>query len=429
LAKSEPVSRFLIAVLTAVALLAASASARAAEPDGPCLPDQPDGPICHFELARVTYITDGDTIHVDLLDDDTTSTIRVRFTGIQAMEQTVYSHNRIKRRGECHALEATQRLDQLIDGSFGIVRLAVQDPNSHSGPRIRRSVQVMIDGQWQDVGRIMLAEGHALFLANRNEWAWNRTYSQIAQQAANAGIGIWNTEYCAGGPPAAVKLWVHWDQGDGSVPADEWVLIKNLDTAPLWLDGWYLRDSGLRRFVFPPGTIVAPGAAIRVRVRPAQAPDLSWNVNGAIFDNATHDERAIGDGAYLFDHDGDLRAWQMYPCREACNDPGQGAIEIVPQPYGRETIALRNTRDTPVDLQGYELSVGARAAYQFLGDSVVGPGETMLVRIGGSPAADTRLEKHWPRTVTLLRNSGGAVVLNRFDEVRLDCGAWGNGRC
>jgi endonuclease YncB( thermonuclease family) len=393
------------------------------------VPEQPDGPVCHFELARVTYITDGDTIDVDLLDDNTTSPIRVRLTGINAMEQTVYSHKRIKRRGECHALEATQRLDQLIDGSLGIVRLAAQDPNSHSGARIRRSVGVMIDGQWQDAGRILLAEGHALFLANNTEWAWNRTYSQLTQQAANAGVGLWNTEYCAGGPPAAVKLWVHWDQGDGSPAGDEWVRIKNLDTAPVWLDGWYVRDSALRRFVFPPGTIVPPGGSVRLRVGAAPAPDLSWNLPGAIFDNATFDERAIGDGAYLFDHDGDLRAWQMYPCREACTDPNQGAFDIQPQPYGRETISLRNTRDTPVDLESYQLSVGPRAAYPFPGNSIVGPGETMLVRIGGSPGTDTRLEKHWPRGDSLLRNAGGTAVLKTFDEIRLACAAWGTGRC
>lgn len=424
-------SRFLIALLTAATVLAATAPARAAEPDGPCLPDQPDGPVCHFWLATVTHISDGDTIDVDLLDDNTPSSIRVRLTGIQAMEQTVYRTKPALRRGECHALEATARLEELIQRSNGLVRLAAQDLNSHSGARIRRQVQVFVDGQWLDTGRILLSEGHALFLANRREWAWNRTYNQLAQQAARAGVGLWDTEYCAGGPPAAVKLWVHWDQTDGATPADEWVRIKNLDTAPLWLDGWYVRDSGLRRFVFPPGTIVAPGGAIRLRVGPAAPPDLSWNLPGGekIFDNATFDERGIGDGAYLFDHDGDLRAWQMYPCREACTDPNQGAIDVQPQPYGRETISLENTRDTPVDLEGYELRVGSRAAYQVLGDSVVGPGETMLVRVGGSPATDTRLEKHWPRTVTLLHNAGGTVVLGSFDGIRLACGAWGSGRC
>ena len=36
---------------------------------------------------------------------------------------------------------------------------------------------VRIDGRWRDVGAIMLAEGHALWLPNRTEWAWNAGYS------------------------------------------------------------------------------------------------------------------------------------------------------------------------------------------------------------------------------------------------------------
>jgi hypothetical protein len=71
----------------------------------------------------------------------------------------------------------------------------------------------------------------------------------------------------------------------------------------------------------------------------------------------------------------------------------------------------------------------SRAAYQFLDDSVIGPGETMRLRIGGSPATDTRLEKHWPRTTTLLRNAGATAVLASFDGIRLGCAAWGTGRC
>ena len=36
--------------------------------------------------------------------------------------------------------------------------------------------------------------------------------------------------------------------------------VRNLDPVnPLPLTGWYLRDSGLRRFTFPPGTVLAPG--------------------------------------------------------------------------------------------------------------------------------------------------------------------------
>ena len=60
--------------------------------------------------AKVVSVNDGDTIHVRLNGQVKT----VRFSSIQAMEQSVYSPHPSKRRGECHALEATARLEQLI---------------------------------------------------------------------------------------------------------------------------------------------------------------------------------------------------------------------------------------------------------------------------------------------------------------------------
>src|SRR4051794_19079523 len=57
--------------------------------------------------ANVVSVDDGDTIHVRLGGQVET----VRFSSIQAMEQAVYSPHPSKRRGECHALEATARLE------------------------------------------------------------------------------------------------------------------------------------------------------------------------------------------------------------------------------------------------------------------------------------------------------------------------------
>jgi hypothetical protein len=311
------------------------------------------------------------------------------------------------------------------------VRLAAQDPASHSGDRLRRSVQVLIAGQWEDVGRILLSEGHALWLPNGGEWAWNRTYSVLAQQAAHAGVGLWNTEYCGGGPPAALRLWVNWNAegNDGANPSGEWVRIKNLDTtAPVALGGWWLRDSSLRRFAFPPETVIAPGATVTVRVGAASGRDLGWNLSAPLFDNATADERAIGDGAYLFDPDGDLRAWMTYPCRDACADPAQGSLDVRAQPTGRETVAVRNVGDQPVDLEGDAVTTAAHT-YVFDGPTVVWPGETLRLRIAGSPGDDSRLERFWGRDDSLLRNAGDAARVTTLDGIVLGCDAWGDGSC
>ena len=43
-----------------------------------------------------------------------------------------------------------------------------------------------------------------------------------------------------------------------------------------------------------------------------------WTLAHPMFENPPPDGRALGDGAYLFDPQGDLRAWMMYPCYVNC---------------------------------------------------------------------------------------------------------------
>jgi micrococcal nuclease len=43
------------------------------------------------------------------------------------------------------------------------------------------------------------------------------------------------------------------------------------------------------------------------------ATDLYWGLDIPIFENATGAPTYMGDGGYLFDPQGDLRAWQQYP--------------------------------------------------------------------------------------------------------------------
>jgi endonuclease YncB( thermonuclease family) len=410
------------------AALAAAGPAGAVVEQVPCLPDRPE-PLCWSWTGTVTHISDGDTLDVDFHDDRTDETARVRIAGIQAMEQTVYSHRREIRQGDCHALEATARLEELVAASGGIVRLTAQDPEHRSRQRLRRWVAVFIDGQWVDVGRVMLSEGHALWLPNAGEWAWNEIYNATSQAAAKAGVNLWNPTYCGGAPPAALKLWVHWDAdgNDNQRPDDEWVRIRNLDTAPVSLGGWMLRDSSLQRFWFPADTVVPPGGTITVQVGRGSGSLLTWGLDRGIFNNV-NPALGTGDGAYLFDPQGNLRAWMVYPCRVDCTDPNAGAFDVRVQPTGREQVSIRSDAPQPVDLDGYELSIGARA-YAFGPGSVIEPGETLRLRLDGSPRDDTRLDRHWPLGPAALRNSGGVARLRTYDGIVVACRAWGSGSC
>jgi hypothetical protein len=81
-----------------------------------------------------------------------------------------------------------------------------------------------------------------------------------------------------------------------------------------------VRASGLRRYTFPAGTVAPAGGSMYPHVgrRTATATHKYWGSSVALFANPTLDARAIGDGGYLFDSRGDLRAWMHYPCVTAC---------------------------------------------------------------------------------------------------------------
>ena len=114
-------------VVTIALLLAAGAAAEAAEArTGPCLPPA-RAHTCNIWTGKVTYIGDGDTIYVNVDGDGKRASERVRLTGINTTEQSVYSRSAARRRGECHALEATARIEELIRRSRWRVRLYALD--------------------------------------------------------------------------------------------------------------------------------------------------------------------------------------------------------------------------------------------------------------------------------------------------------------
>ena len=109
--------------------------------------------------------------------------------------------------------------------------------------------------------------------------------------------------------------------------------ITDTGATPLPLGGWWVRDNAYRGskahgYVFPAGVVVAPGSSIRVHpgVRTDTAHDLYWGLPEPVFENVSGAPRNMGDGAWLFDPDGDLRAWQMYPCVWACPPTAPGPV-------------------------------------------------------------------------------------------------------
>ena len=315
------------------------APARAA--GGPCTPDA-GSPRCQYWYGKATFVADGDTIDVRLRGSGVR---RVRLTGINAMEQTRYSRNPARRRGACHAVAATARLEQLVRQGGRRVRLAAQDPASRAGRRLRRQISTRIDGRWVDVGRVLVQEGHALWLPHGVEYAWNRDYRQLSQAAETRRLRLFDPQGCGAGPAPAVepRLRLRWDArgNDGANVNGEWAEVANPSSGSLAIGGWSFRDSSARRFTFPRGTVIPAGGRIRVHVGRGTGSErrFHWGLRGPAFENPTRGRRGMGDGGYLFDPRGNLRAAVIYP-RPGRPSAAVKPVVVVAAAVGAATLAI-----------------------------------------------------------------------------------------
>jgi hypothetical protein len=264
-----------------------------------------------------------------------------------------------------------------------------------------------------------MREGRTLWMPSSTEWAWNGVYDLLGQRAAARGIGLFNPTTCGSGPDQDVPLKV-WASSNPPGPdtqnlEGEWIKVQNLSyTTPISLDRWWVRDSMLERFTFPRGTTLPPRATITVHTGPgADTPsDLHWGLSQPIFGNANADDRRdLGDGAYLFDPQGDLRAWMLYPCLVDCTDPNEGALALTAQPRRSESVTVTNISGHPIDLYGYQLLMDRDRAYWFAPGTVLDPGQSL------------------PVAYTSMRRRGDSIRLSTFNAITLACTAWGDGRC
>jgi endonuclease YncB( thermonuclease family) len=302
-----------ILAAAAVCALPAAASAKA-----PCLPTQ-GSPKCHFWYGKATFIDDGDTIDVDIDGDGTHTPRRVRFTGINAMELRRYSKYANRRRGACHARAAALRVQRLVHHSHRRVRLAAMHPSSRAGRRLRRQISVRVNGVWTDLGAIEVSEGLALWLPSHREWAWNRGYAALAKQAQAARLNVYNPIACGVGAARGIQLGMRlrYDapHNDSKHVNGEHARIINPTASRIPIGGWWFRDSALRRFRFPRWAAIRPHRSVIVKMGHGRNHGrvFHWGLGAPPLENPTYDRRWLGDGGYLFDRHGNIRASVIYP--------------------------------------------------------------------------------------------------------------------
>ena len=398
-----------------------------------------------IESGTVVAVNDGDTFDITTSDGQK----RVRMLGLNAMELDDY----VAKTGECHGPEGFRRLEELVEGKQ--VRLLADDPASVGlKNRIQRFVEVQIDGVWTDVAEKLLEEGHALWFPSDVEYSNNVRYQRAVRRAQAKGINLWDNDFCGAGPQQAAKfkMWVQWDaDGVDSVNVNgEWVRIKNTGSTDTNIGGWMLRESALRsdhsenaplrQYMIPAGTIIPARKSITIHVGRGTntANRLYWGQNEPVFENADPDGHNDGDGAYLYDPDGDIRAYFMYPCLKAsCPDPNKGKIKVtrvVYDPDGVDTankefirIAIpKSVSKKRIRLEGYLLE-NWPYSYAFKAGDVLRKGRPMKIILG--QGEDTARRKYWGFTKTILNNTGDTAKIRTYDNIVLHCKSWGNARC
>jgi endonuclease YncB( thermonuclease family) len=413
-----------ILFLCALAALIAPTTALAKPGHAPCRPGDHSSPTCLAWSGKVVFVADGDTVDVRIRG---VGVKRVRLTGFNATELRVYARDRSRRRGECHAVEATNTLESMIRKSHWRVRLVAERAASHSGRRLRRSLQVRSGGHWKDVGPTILGKGLAIWMPNDVESAWSTEYSRIAQRAAAAHVGLYDGTACGAGPEpnARLAVRVNWDAdgNDFDNVNGEWIEIRNLDpVSPVSLGNWMVRDS-IHRYKLPAWATVPAGGILRVHTGHGHASGTNFYFG---FARPTFDQKGAG---YLFDPQGDGRAWMIYPCRFACGDPLTGEVQLDANPYGRSEYAtIRNVASARVDLSGYVLKLPWEN-YELPSGAYLDPGEVMRFDMQGDPSQSTRLRHYFGYPQYRLADGGQRIRLASYHDIQVACTAWGDDSC
>ena len=430
------------------------------------------------QRSTVTDVEDGDTFEVtDDLNGGEVGGTKVRMIGIQAMELKTYAEG--KWAGYCNGPQAARRLHELIDNNAYFTDGKSVDLSYMKGnatglkSRPQRWVSANVGGTMRDIGTIMLQEGFALWFPNRDQYKKNVAYQRAMRTAMKNKVGMWNPTNCDAGPQSSanLKMYVQWDADgpDGSNVNGEFVRIKNITGSAMKLAGWVLResalrvdhspDSPLRQFRFPSSgcnggmtpsatcAVIKPGRFITVHAGSGRnsATKFYWGNKEPIFENpaANGPGHGDGDGAYLFegtDFKADLRFAAIYPCyKTSCPDKYKGDIvvsKIVGDPEGTDTAYKENVKlripasssAKSVNLQGYLLESWPYSL-MFGYNSVLKKGETMTVRVGGTPSKSTRLTKFWGLKNTIFATPGDTARIRTYDNIVLHCRDYGNGKC
>ena len=278
-------------------------------------------------------------------------------TGVQAMEQT-----RLRRAGAARATATRSRRRSGSSGSSAAARARAaggRGPAEHVAAAASCAPSpCKLRGRWRDVGTILMREGLALWWPTvARVVRRTRRYSVLLQRAIAAQRGLFDPDALRRRPERGLAAQAVGSTGtptattpptrraSGSRSATSTRSTRSRSAAGTCATPACAATS------FPPQAVIPPGGTITRRRRHATATTRPCSPGACarpVFENASYDEDAMGDGAYLFDPLGNVRATMVYPCRDQCSDPLQGAVALSADPNGRrESVTITNVSAGP----------------------------------------------------------------------------------
>jgi endonuclease YncB( thermonuclease family) len=334
---------------------------------------------------------DGDTTHVKTTANQM---VEVRNIGLQTPERRKGSNP-----AQCGAEQAYEHFKALMPEEITIVQLRSLTDSSNGwggGSRPTRSVYKLNNATGAfdiDVQAEQIKAGWSLWWPLGAEWARNKEYLDLMNDARARGVGIWNPNLCGASPGGVPSIWFSQDAPaiDGaSEPAfGEYVILKNETSAAMDLTNWSLRNNSLNFFwsssrgwmqslnkfgsmVLQPGEhrVIYLDNPNNYELSTSEYRYFNWghspgpqitngSVSASFSPNYSH-----GEGIYLQDPRGNIRASMINPCSSSAMCPTPAWVteiltrsgQLIPIP-----VALNKVRDDKRDIYNPVVSIASGA--------------------------------------------------------------------
>jgi endonuclease YncB( thermonuclease family) len=363
--------------------------------------------------AQIVAVRDGDSVTMKVPGR---GTIGVHLIGINAPL------------GSCTADQAKLKLEGLLQPN-DVVKIK-GDLNAPVDSYGEIHLRVFTTSGKEAV-RSLLKKGLGVAMPDSGATSWANThYRKWEQVGQDRGRNLWKPNKCGTGPTQAadLRLRVRWDADgpDDSTLSGEWVEVINVGSKAVNLGGWRLSDatdSTDHTYSFP-STTLQPGQKIRIVGGPGSG---HWGNTSQLFGQ-------VGDGAYLFDPDTDIRAYFEFPCLTDCTDPLIGKVSVLAHydPAGPDSedingewIDVTNVSNGSIDLYDHFLRNGIYT-YLFDGPTVLQKGQYLRLHVGtGNDGARAwGIERYWGKDHPILNNDADTVELLGLDGTPVAAHTW-----